>query len=318
VLVDVDDDRALRILLADNRAGDLAEYDGDLLRAALEALGPDLSGTLFDEKDLGRMLGWCSDDVPTTRAGGPVHSKAGEVYELGPHRVACGDCTDGATVAALLGDVVPGLMVTDPPYGVEYDPVWREKALGAADRRAGKVKNDDRHSWEVAWRLFAGDVAYVWHASTRAGDVQRDLESAGMRPYEQLVWAKDRLAISRAHYHWQHEVCWYAVRRGKTARWAGGRAESTLWRIDRDDGDDQASHGTQKPLECMERPIRNHDHDEVYDPFLGSGTTLIACARQNRRCFGVEIDPVYVDVVRRRWTKWADEHGVDAGPGALR
>jgi DNA modification methylase len=230
-------------------------------------------------------------------------TKPGDVWILGKHRVMCGDSTKKEDVGQLCGTQKPLLMVTDPPYGVEYDPNWRNEADRAngkpyGARAVGKVQNDDRSDWSQAWGLFPGDVAYVWHAGRHASSVQASLEISGFEVRSQIIWAKTRLIISRGHYHWQHEPCWYAFRKGKTAGWIGDRSQVTLWTIDHPKS--ETGHGTQKPIECMARPIRNHEGD-VYDPFLGSGTTLIACEQLGRICYGMEIDPVYCDVIVKRW-----------------
>jgi DNA modification methylase len=115
----------------------------------------------------------------------------------------------------------------------------------------------------------------------------------------QIIWAKTVFAISRGHYHWQHEPCWYAFRSGQSAGWIGDRSQSTLWQIGWDKNV-EGGHSTQKPVECMARAIRNHEGD-VYDPFCGSGTTLIACERTNRKARVIEIEPKYVNVILSRW-----------------
>lgn len=192
-------------------------------------------------------------------------------------------------------------MVTDPPYGVEYDPQWRAEAgVNKNTAKLGKVQNDDRADWEPAWRLFPGDIAYVYHDGRKTSTVQQSLERAGFRVRAQIVWAKDRMALSRGDYHWQHEPCWYAVRDGAKGRRTDDRTQTTLWQIPARD-DDGHGHGTQKPVECMARPIRNHDCQTVYEPFIGSGTTLIACEQLGRRCRAIEIDPGYVAVALQRW-----------------
>jgi DNA modification methylase len=205
-------------------------------------------------------------------------------------------------------------MITDPPYGVDYDPGWRNEAaekglIGYGARREGKVENDDRASWLDAWKLFPGSVVYCWHAGVHATQVATDLEAAGFEIRSQIIWAKNNFAISRGHYHWKHEPCWYAVRKGSTASWIGDRSQTTLWEIDQSTDGQKTDHGTQKPLECMARPIRNHEGD-VYDPFLGSGTTLIAAHRAGRRCFGMEIDPRYLDVILKRYEAETGEEPV--------
>ena len=187
----------------------------------------------------------------------------------------------------------------------------------------GRVANDDRADWREAWALFPGDVAYVWHGGKRAAEAQASLEATGLEIVSQIIWAKDRLALSRGDYHWQHEPCWYAVRAGRTHQWVGERDKTTLWRIASNDGriyprprrqettlweidardDSGHGHGTQKPVECMRRPIENNSviGQSVYDPFVGSGTTIIAAEIMGRVCHALELDPVYCDVAVTRW-----------------
>lgn len=219
------------------------------------------------------------------------------------HRIICGDSTNAEVVDALLEGVKPHLMVTDPPYGVEYDPSWRNQAGAAKTKRTGKVLNDDRADWREAWALFPGDVAYIWHGALHAATVAESLAAAGFAIRSQIIWAKDRLVLSRGDYHWQHEPCWYAVRAKGKGHWAGDRKQTTLWQIANRDQDADTVHGTQKPVECMKRPIENNSEpgDAVYEPFSGSGTTIIAAEMTGRRCFAVELNPAYVDVAIKRW-----------------
>jgi DNA modification methylase len=230
-----------------------------------------------------------------------IHVVNGDIWRLGKHRLACGDATDPALVARLLGSTRPRLMATDPPYGVGYDPGWRHKALGRSVRATGRVLNDDTSDWRAAWKLFPGDVAYVWHSGLHASAVELSLTAADFRVRSQIIWDKGRLIISRGHYHWRHEACWYAVRKLKTANWQGDRKQTTVWQIPHRRSD--TGHGTQKPLECMRRPILNHtlQGDAVYDPFVGSGTTIIAAELTGRRCFAIELNPAYVALAIARW-----------------
>ncbi|HKU63749.1 MAG TPA: DNA methyltransferase [Rhizomicrobium sp.] len=160
--------------------------------------------------------------------------------------------------------------------------------------------------------MFGGDTAYVWHAGKFAAQVQQSLEAAGFEIRAQIIWRKSHFAIGRGHHHWQHEPCWYAARKGGKSTWTGDRKQSTVWDIEgvkaaKEPGvktaDDASVHGTQKPVECMRRPIENNSKagDIVYDPFLGSGTTIIAAEQCGRICYGLENDPTYVDVIVRRW-----------------
>lgn len=235
--------------------------------------------------------------------------KLGDVIELGAHRVMCGDSCSAEDVATLMDGKSAHLMVTDPPYGVEYDADWRNKALrsdGSAigGRAIGKVSNDDRASWGPAYNNFNADVAYVWHAGRHAKEVQESLEEVGFVIRCQIIWAKNNFAIGRGDYHWKHEPCWYAVRDGKTGHYCGDRSQTTLWEIDKPQKS-ETGHSTQKPIECMAKPIRNNSvsGDAVTDPFLGSGTTLIAADQLGRICYGMEISPAYCQVILERYQK---------------
>ena len=134
--------------------------------------------------------------------GHPV-SEVGDLWLLGRHRLLCGDCTVATDVERVLAGVTPHLMVTDPPYGVNYDPAWRERSLDSwkKPRSMGTVENDDRADWREAWALFPGDVAYVWHAGTKAAIVQESLEACDLLVRTQIIWAKQHFAIGRGHYH---------------------------------------------------------------------------------------------------------------------
>jgi DNA modification methylase len=239
-----------------------------------------------------------------------AYTKPGDLYELGPHRLVCGDSTLPDTVEKCLGGALPILMVTDPPYGVEYDPSWRD-AAGKGCRAKGKVQNDDKINWALAWHLFPGSSAYVWHAGKYCSEVQKSLEEAEYEMISQIIWIKQHFALSRGDYHWQHEPCWYAVKKGHQHNWQGSRKESTVWEIanlncigkSKEDGEERTAHSTQKPIECMARPIRNNSAagEGVYDPFLGSGTTLIAAEKLGRICYGIELSPAYCDIIVKRW-----------------
>lgn len=240
-------------------------------------------------------------------------TKLGDLYELNGHRLVCGDSTLPEYVNKCLNGAEPILMVTDPPYGVEYDPSWRD-AAGKACRAKGKVQNDDKINWSLAWNLFPGSVAYVWHAGKFCGEVEKSLTDCEYEIISQIIWEKQHFALSRGDYHWQHEPCWYAVKKGHQHNWQGSRKECTIWEIanlncfgkSKEDGEDRTAHSTQKPIECMARPIRNNtaQSESVYDPFLGSGTTLIAAEQLGRTCFGIELSPAYCDIIVDRWKKY--------------
>jgi DNA modification methylase len=141
--------------------------------------------------------------------------------------------------------------------------------------------------------------------------------TAGFELRSQIIWAKDRFALARGDFHWQHEPCWYAVRRGSPGHRTEDRTATTLWTIPaRDDGGH--GHGTQKPVECMRRPLQYHDFPTVYEPFAGSGTTLIAAEQLGRRCFAIEIEPAYVQIAIDRWEGFTGQRAVKTGQHAVR
>jgi len=315
VYVEDDPTTAAGYAIADNRTAELAEWDDQGLAATLKALQAEgeLPNVGFDEDELRKLVrsldGAQGDgfDPEAALAENPelvTRVQLGQVWRLGKHRIMCGDATASADVQRLLKGARPFLMVTDPPYGVDYDPAWRNEAaaqghLAYADRRVGAVQNDDRIDWFAAWALFPGNVVYCWHAGRHASRVQDSLERADFTIRCQIIWAKPHFPISRGHYHWRHEPCWYAVRKGAEADWIGGREETTLREIALDKNV-EGGLSTQKPLECMAFPIRNHAGD-VYDPFVGSGTTLIAAHRWGRTCYAMDIEPKWCAVSIARW-----------------
>ena len=238
----------------------------------------------------------------------------GDLFEIGEHRLLCGSSTEADAVAKLLNGKEPYLMVTDPPYGVNYDPMWivsqATKGFGAKVKAKGKVMNDDKADWTEAWALSTAKVVYVWHGGKHAAEVSDSLVACDFEIRSQIIWVKPSLTFSRGDYHWQHEPCWYAVKKGSKGNWAGDRKQTTTWHIaginpagrSQDKNDKVLGHGTQKPVECMSRAIGNHDGD-VYDPFLGSGTTMVASHQLNRKCYGMEIDPKYCQVIVDRMLK---------------
>ena len=243
-----------QLVLADNRIALNAGWDAELLSLELQdlsALGCDLKMLGFSKNELATALSGNpgtgltdEDDVPDQQE--TTVASLGDVWVLGDHRIACGDSTDAANVARLLASVSPKLMVTDPPYGVEYDPAWRNSRGISKSQRIGRVLNDGQADWSVAWDLFPGDIAYVWHAALRASIVAESLFKTGFAIRAQIIWAKSRLVIGRGDYQWQHEPCWYAVR--KKGHWTGDRKQTTLWSIASKDQDAETVHGTQKPV----------------------------------------------------------------------
>src|ERR1039457_6474522 len=321
------------LVIADNQlaiAG--AGWDEEMLRIELAILHEedynlDLVG--FDDVELQRLLeaqdnapGLTDEDSVPDVQPEPV-ANLGELFILGDHRVICGDCTDAAVVARLLGDAKPLLLITDPPYGIELDSEWRDRAglngCGPAEasymkhRTAGHtettISGDTRADWSEAFALVPSlQIAYVWHASLYTREVLDGLLRIGFLHHQQIIWDKGRTVLTRTLYWFQHEPCWFV--RKKNAPWYGKAGEnSTIWAcpspkfIFAGSDEEKFDHATQKPVELMRRPLLNHTKrgESVFDPFLGSGTTLAAAEITERVCWGIELDPKYVDTVVLRW-----------------
>jgi DNA modification methylase len=319
--------KAFRLLV--NRSVNWADWDMELLSVEisdLKSLDFDLDLTGFDAREIDELLvagGETAREEPIPDLPENPASKPGDFWLCGPHRVLCADSTDQNAVSRLCGPTKPLLMVTDPPYGVQYSPEWRVGVDGGGRHAIGKVANDDRVDWTPALRLFSGDVAYVWHAGIHAGQVAASLQSIGFQIRAQIIWSKQHFVMSRGSYHWQHEPCWYVVRKGKKSHWRGDRTQSTVWNVKNlnphggNKDEKQTGHGTQKPVELMRRPMLNHTErgDIVYDPFLGSGSALIAAEQTGRICYGLDIDPRYVDVIISRWQAQSGKKATLEGVG---
>jgi DNA modification methylase len=318
-----------RDMAADNIVAELAEQDRDMLKALLtEAaslkVDPSLFG--FTAKQAELMMGETNDPNEASVASldrikaldKRWKVKPGQLWRMGQHRLICGDSRNPEIVERLLrGGAMPNLLVTDPPYGVKYDASWRNDASQAGQpgkhgaskgtkplpkgRAVAKVQNDHIVDWRDAYALFPGNVLYVWHAPTFGPAVDADLVACEMEIRAQIVWNKNHIVISRGAYHWKHEACLYAVRKGKSANWQGDRKQCTVWDIDMVKND--TGHSTQKPLECMARPIRNHtvEGDVVADFFTGSGTTMAACQQLKREFRGIEIDTGFCAITLQRY-----------------
>ncbi len=319
--------RALRI--ADNRTHEEADWIEDLLSTELldlKSLDFDLGLTGFSSRELSALIDQpnpVEDEVPPV----PITpaSRLGDLWSLGSHRVLCADSTDAASVARLLGDRKPALMVCDPPYGISLDSEWRDRAglngHGPAEpsymkhRTEGHqettISGDTRADWSDAFALVPSlEIAYVWHASIFTREVLDGLLRIGFLYPQQIIWNKGRTVLTRTHYWYQHEPCWYV--RKKKAPWYGKAGEnSTIWDAESPkfimggSEEEKFDHPTQKPAELMRKPILNHTESGglVYDPFLGSGTTLAAAELTGRTCLGIELDPKFVDVIVMRWEK---------------
>jgi DNA modification methylase len=326
-------------LVADNRTSDLGVYDDTQLAALLKRQYDDdtLLGTGYERDDVEELLtrlAWDGlgpregADDPAPEPPEEPRSERGVVYELGSHRLMCGDSCDPDDVATLLDGATPILMLTDPPYGIELDMEWRDRAghneLNPAEpsymqRMDGlhntTISGDTRADWSEAFALVPSlKIAYVWHASHHACEVKAGLERIGFVVAQTIIWDKTRFAMSRSHYHWQHEPCYYARKQG-SRKWRGSMNQSTIWSapspkmIMAGTTETKVDHPTQKPVMVYTRPIENHLRagEPFYEPFGGSGTGFIAAEQTGRVCLAMEIDPKYVDVIRQRYAAFTGQ-----------
>lgn len=295
---------AIAGLLGDVRTGEEA------VRDLLESIGgaqPDEGLTESDE----------TPDVPATAA-----AQRGEVWLLGEHRLMCGDSTDSGDVSRLMAGELVAVLFTDPPYGVAYD----HAATGRAAPKFDTITNDDLVASELeaffrdfllaAVPLLVDDgVVYVFAANKTAHIFVAAAGAAGVHLAVPIVWVKQQFALNWDRYRPQHEMIYYggpgSVPTGSKSRWHGPKNETTVWAIDRDNSRDYR-HPTQKPVALAERAIVNSSAagELIYDPFLGSGTTIIAAERLGRHCYAMEIEPLYVDVAVRRWEEFTGRQAV--------
>ncbi len=350
LITDLDEHEAAKLLLTLDPLAAMAEADTKALERLMQEVDTSNEALETMIADLAKEYGIGVDEVPVADSGPQIDQAAelqqrwatatGQLWTIegrgGIHRLMCGDATKPDQVEKLLAGHRPFIMVTDPPYGVEYDAQWRTDCGLQKGGARGKVTNDHRAAWSTAYALSHATVAYVWHAGLFASTVMQGLEAAGFEIFTQIIWAKPRFVIGRGHYHWAHEPCWAAVRKGCSADFRGDRKNQTVWgdiidhydpknppiyaaRIDeqtvyafpadcttvwqiKPDKPVEGGHSTQKPIECMARPIRNHGgkYDSIYDPFLGTGTTMMAAEQLGRTCSGFEISPGYTAVILQR------------------
>src|ERR1700757_3562467 len=332
--------KAFRLMV--NRSVTWADWDEELLALELQELNAadfDLDLTGFNPKEIDDLLALPDEEKLNETPAVPEHpvSRSGDLWICGKHRVLCGDSTSTDAVAQLLGERKPKLMVTDPPYGIELDTEWRDRAglngCGPAEASYMKqrtkghtettISGDTRADWSDAFALVPSlEAAYVWHASKFTREVLDGLLKIGFEHHQQIIWNKGRTVLTRTLYWFAHEPCWFV--RKKNAPWYGKAGEnSTIWDspspkfIVGGADEDKYDHPTQKPIELMRRPILNHVRrgELVYEPFLGSGTTLAAAELTERACYGIELDPKYVDVVLQRWQTLSGKQATLEGDG---
>lgn len=306
------DDQVKAYRLADNKTGELAEWDFSALEEELAELSDfDMQQFGFDPAILSDAHEVVEDDYEEAVPEEPK-SKMGDVYQLGRHRLMCGDSTNAESVQKLCQGGQVDLLLTDPPYGVDYTGKTKD---------ALKIENDassDESLRDMLADAFAaadnvmkpGAVFYIWHADTKALVFRVACQMAGWEVREVLVWAKNTMVMGRQDYQWKHEPCLYGWKEGAGHLWTSDRKQTTVLNFDRPTRNKE--HPTMKPVKLFDYQIQNNTKggDVVLDLFGGSGTTIVAC-EQNGRCARVmELDPRYVDVIIDRWEKLTGEKAV--------
>lgn len=303
--------------LFDNRAADMSHWDEARLKSALAALKDmqfNFEAIGFKPPEDSRRGEHAGEGLDgNDQDDEPARTKTGDIWKLGQHRLICGDSTNDVVVAAVLDGRLARLMVTDPPYGVEYDDTWRTERLKPQVVR-GKLANDDRSDWSGAFKHFTGPTAYSWYSSTKTTSAAAALTANRFEIEANIVWAKNKMCIGMGWLHWRHECCLYAERRGQSPNglesvWHGDD-EQSLWMTDSHRA--HGAHPSIKPLECMAVPMKNSSNkgDVIYEPFAGSGTTIIAAEGGGRICCAVEIDPKFVDLAIERWEESGGDKAV--------
>ena len=319
--------------IADNRTGEIAEWDYSLLPVELKELQDsdfDLSLLGFDADELDKLLNGEEENVvaegetdadAVPEAPEVAVSKRGEVYQLGKHRLMCGDSTKPEDVAKLLDGELADMVFTDPPYGVSY------KGVNNPGGRAWEViENDDLRGDTLSEFLLAAfknikahlrekRAFYIWYATSNHLQFEHAIIDAGLKSKQVLMWNKGMI-LGHSDYHWAFEPCFYGCKADENCIWFGDRCQTTVWDIKRDNTREYV-HPTQKPTALAIKAMFNSSKpgEIVLDLFGGSGSTLIACEQTNRVNRSMEFDPKYADVIRKRWAEFV--HGVGCDWQAL-
>jgi len=308
-VVDLTEEQAKAYRLADNKLNE-SEWDMNLVVEELKTLSElmiDLTG--FD-KDLIIEPEDKDDEIPEVPK--EPKSKLGDLYELGQHRVLCGDSTQMEAVLALCGDIKVDMYLTDPPYNVNYEGKTKE---------ALKIENDSMS--DSAFRQFLvdafttadavmkkGAVFYIWHADSEGYNFRGGCFDIGWQVRQCLIWNKQSMVMGRQDYHWKHEPCLYGWKDGASHLWNADRTQTTVLNFDRPSRNEE--HPTMKPVELFAYQITNNTkgEDVVFDNFLGSGTSIIAAEKTGRICYGMELDPKYVDVIVQRYVDYTGNNKI--------
>nr|WP_255724706.1 site-specific DNA-methyltransferase [Shimazuella soli] len=242
-------------------------------------------------------------------------TQKGDIWLLGKHRLICGDATSAEIFQRLVKDKLVDMVFTDPPYNVDYTGKTKE---------ALKIQNDKMNNSQFYQFLYdaftnmivvtkSGGGIYICHADSEGINFRTAMIDAGWELKQCIIWAKNAMVLGRQDYHWQHEPILYGWKPGASHQWHGDRKQTTLWNIDRPSRN--KDHPTMKPIGIPAKAIQNSSKQGaiILDPFLGSGSTLMAAEQTNRVCYGIELDPIYCDVIVKRWEEYTNQKAVKEG-----
>ena len=309
-IADLPPEKAKAYRIADNKTNEFSEWDISLLQQEFTDLldaNFDLELTGFDHDELeslitGEKAGLTDDDAVPELPDEPK-SKFGDIYKLGDHKIICGDSTDLNYFEKLLENHKIDLLVTDPPYNVDYEGKTKQKL---------KIENDKKN--DIDFQKFLDDFIfntfeflkggasyYIFHADVNGLNFRNALKNNNIQLRQNLIWVKNSMVMGRQDYQWKHEPILYGWKIGESHSWYSDRKQTTLINFDRPTK--SKLHPTMKPVGLIEYFIKNSSKsdDIVFDSFLGSGSTVIACEKTKRICYGIEYDPKYVDVILKRW-----------------
>lgn len=312
-LDDLTDEQRRAYTLAHNKTAELSMWDFEKLDEELSnILDIDMSDFGFDLSSLDEESQEVTEDDYDEKPPEQPKSKLGDIYQLGRHRLMCGDSTDIDAVSKLMGGEFADMLLTDPPYNVAYEGKTKDKL---------KIKNDSME--DSAFRLFLKDafacanevmkkgaVFYIWHADSEGYNFRGACHDVGWQVREVLIWNKNSMVLGRQDYQWKHEPCLYGWKDGACHLWASDRKQTTV--IDWQKPNRSEIHPTMKPVGLFDYQIKNNTKggDIVLDLFNGSGTTIMACEQNGRRAFSMELDPRYVDAAIDRWEKFTGKKAV--------
>ena len=307
-------------ILADNRLAELSEWDEEMLKIEIEQLegldfdismlGFELSEFVFNLDD--KVHSEVEEDNYENPLPRIAKSKPGDIYKLGNHRIMCGDSTKEDNVQALMNGTFADLLITDPPYNVDYHGCTSENLT---------IKNDsmeDAQFRDFLTKAFScansvmkpGAVFYIWHAESEGFNFRAACKEIGWDVRQCLIWKKSSMVLGRQDYQWQHEPCLYGWKAGAGHLWTSDRKQTTILEFDKPKRND--IHPTMKPVKLFDYQICNNtkENDVVLDLFGGSGTSIMACEQNGRICYMMELDPCYVDVIIDRWEKFTGDTAV--------